>query len=73
MSAYEGFPKFYSHKNKAKPNRVAHTPTDAVNLEAAGYKLNETKGAEKTLDAVAKADAEAAKTPGANKPSASQR
>jgi hypothetical protein len=71
MSAYEGFPKFYSHPSK--PNRVAHTPVDAVNLESYGYKLNETKAAEKTLAEVdkaneeAKAAADTAKTE-ANKP-----
>lgn len=57
MSAYEGFPKFYSHPSK--PNRVAHTPVDAVNLESYGYKLNETKAAEKTLAEVDKAEADA--------------
>lgn len=43
----DNFPKFYSHVNPKLPNRVAHTAVDAVNLEGRGYKLVETKAAEK--------------------------
>jgi hypothetical protein len=47
------YPKFYAHKNPNLPNRVANTPTDAVNLEARGYKVVDTKAAQKTADKVA--------------------
>lgn len=47
------FPKFYTHVNPKLPNRVAHTPADAVNLEARGYKVSETKAAEHVAEQVA--------------------
>ena len=49
----ESFPKFYSHPSNDKlPNRVAHKPADAVNLEARGYKVVDTKAAQKVADKV---------------------
>lgn len=54
------YPKFYEHKNPKLPNRVADTPKDAINLEARGYTVRETKAAQKTAD-------DAAKTPEAKK------
>jgi hypothetical protein len=58
------FPKFFNHVNPTKPNRVANTPADEVNLIARGYKQSETKAAQKvadeTAEAAKKAEAEAA-------------
>lgn len=48
-SKYEGFPKFY---RKGESNRVANTPADAVNLEHRGFRLVETKAAQKVADQV---------------------
>lgn len=46
----DNFPKFFQHANPKLPNRVAHTPTDEVNLTARGYKQVETKAAQKVAD-----------------------
>jgi hypothetical protein len=50
------FPKFYSHSNEKLANRVAHTPTDEVNLVARGYKQVDTKAADKAADDSAQTD-----------------
>lgn len=54
------FPKFFSHVNEKLANRVAHTPTDEVNLVARGYKQVDTKAAEKAAAESAKAEQDAA-------------
>jgi hypothetical protein len=55
------FPKFFSHVNEKLANRVAHTPTDEVNLVARGYKQVDTKAAQKAADESANTKAEADK------------
>jgi hypothetical protein len=61
------FPKFFSHSNEKLANRVAHTPTDEVNLVARGYKQVDTKAADKAAEAATKkAEAEARKAAGSN-------
>lgn len=65
------FPKHFRHVNDKLPNRVAHTPTDEVNLVARGYKQvdveAETKAADEAKAAAdKKAEAEARKAAGSN-------
>lgn len=68
------YPKFYKHAYKA--NRVAGNATDAVNLEARGYKLDESAEAQKVAEQVspqtdaekAKAEADAKKAASTTKP-----
>ena len=61
---YDGFPKFFS--KDGAPNRVANTPVDQVNLEARGYKVSETKAAQKVADESQKAEAPKPSAPKSN-------
>ena len=66
---YDGFPKFMN--KDGAPNRVANTPADEVNLAARGYKVSETKAAQKVADEVAGGSTDSATDkPNTTKPAA---